>query len=93
MHLIQADADHIPIHEGIFDAAFSFTVLQNMPKPSKTLTEIKRIVRPGGKIAVTGLKKAFPDLSFHDLVETGGMQLTEFIDQEEINCYIAVLTR
>jgi ubiquinone/menaquinone biosynthesis C-methylase UbiE len=89
---VQADADRLPFQEGTFDAIFSFTVLQNMPKPAKTLQEIKRVTTKGGKIAVTGLKKAFPQTTFHDLIETSGMQTTAFTDEQEINCYIAVLT-
>jgi ubiquinone/menaquinone biosynthesis C-methylase UbiE len=93
VHVIQADADHLPFRDGAFEAAFSFTVLQNMPKPPKTLQEIKRTVTGNGRIAVTGLKKAFPNTSFHDLIESSGMQPIAFVDEEEINCYIAVLTR
>ena len=92
VHVVQADADHLPFQEGKFNAAFSFTVLQNMPKPAKTLQEIKRVTAKGGKIAVTGLKKAFLQTTFHDLIEASGMQTTSFADEEEINCYIAVLT-
>ncbi len=92
-HIIQADADHLPFRNDAFDAAFSFTVLQNMPKPQKTLQEIKRVTTPEGKIAVTGLKKAFPNTTFHDLINSNGMQTAAFIDEEEINCYIAILTR
>jgi hypothetical protein len=63
-----------------------------MPKPAKTLVEIKRVIAKGGKIAVTGLKKAFPQTTFPDLIEASGMQTAAFTDEEEINCYIAVLT-
>jgi ubiquinone/menaquinone biosynthesis C-methylase UbiE len=91
IHVIQADADHLPIRSGAFEDAFSFTVLQNMPKPERTLQEIKRVTKKGGKIAVTGLKKAFPQLAFHDLVEASGMQTTAFVDEEFLNCYVAVL--
>jgi len=92
VHIVQADADHLPFQDGTFNLAFSFTVLQNMPKPANTLQEIKRATTKGGKIAVTGLKKAFPQTTFHDLIEASGMQTTSFADEEEINCYIAVLT-
>ena len=92
VHILQADADHLPFCGNTFNVAFSFTVLQNMPKPAKTLQETKRVTTKGGKIAVTGLKKAFLGTSFHDLIETSGMQTTSFTDEEEINCYIAVLT-
>lgn len=89
--VVQADADHLPFQEGFFGAVFSFTVLQNMPKPAVTLAELKRVTSQGGKIAITGLKKAFPLPKFMDLVEGSGMQLAAFIDVKEINCYIAVL--
>lgn len=92
VHVVQADADHLPFQDATFNSAFSFTVLQNMPKPAKTLQEIKRVTKKCGKIAVTGLKKAFPETSFHDLIEGSGMQPAEFVDEQEINCYIAVLT-
>jgi malonyl-CoA O-methyltransferase len=90
--VVQADADHLPFQENTFDVTFSFTVLQNMPTPSKTVQEIKRVTVEGGKVAVTGLKKAFPQITFHDLIEKSGLQIAEFIDDKEINCYIAVLT-
>jgi malonyl-CoA O-methyltransferase len=89
--VVQADADHLPFRDDFFDAIFSFTVLQNMPKPTVTLAELKRVTRQGGKIAVTGLKKAFPLDKFMDIMEGSGMQLAAFVDEEAINCYIAVL--
>ena len=89
---VQADADHLPFQEGIFNDAFSFTVLQNMPKPSQTLAEIRRVTVRGGKMAITGLKKAFPQTSFHDIVESSGMAIKAFIDENDINCYLAVLS-
>lgn len=92
VHVVQADADHLPFCDATFGAAFSFTVLQNMPKPAKTLQEIKRVTRKGGKVAITGLKKAFPETSFHDLVEVSGLETAVFVDEQEINCYIAVLS-
>ena len=57
---MQADADHLPFKEEFFDVVFAFTVLQNMPKPSETLDELKRVAKVGGRVVVTGLKKAFP---------------------------------
>src|SRR4030067_3549747 len=33
VELVQADADHLPFKNGLFNAVFAFTVLQNMPKP------------------------------------------------------------
>jgi ubiquinone/menaquinone biosynthesis C-methylase UbiE len=92
VYLVQADADHLPFCDAAFGVAFSFTVLQNMPKPVKTLKEIRRVTRKGREIAVTGLKKAFPETSFHDLVDGSGLKIAAFVDEQEINCYIAVLS-
>jgi len=90
--VIQADADHLPFTDATFDAEFALTILQNMPHPALTLTELKRTLRDSRKLAVTGLKKAFKLEIFMDLMENSGMQLEAFVDNQTINCYIAILT-
>ena len=89
--VLQADADHMPFKKGCFNQVFSFTVLQNMPKPNETLEEFKRVVKPVGRVVVTGLKKAFPLEKFMDILEKSGLQATAFVDDEDVNCYVAVL--
>ncbi len=90
-HILQADADHLPFKDGYFGAIFAFTILQNMPKPSETLQELKRVAGTGGRIIVTGLKKAFPLEKFMDILDGSGMEVNTFVDEEAVNCYIAVL--
>ncbi len=89
--VLQADADHLPFRDGLFGAVFAFTVLQNVPKPAQTLKELKRVVQKGEKIVATGLKKAFPLNSFIDFLDDSGLIVTAFVDDEAINCYIAIL--
>lgn len=89
--VLQADADYLPFRDAFFDAVFAFTVLQNMPKPSKTLSELKRVVKLGGRVAVTGLKKAFPLNKFMDVLEGSGLRVVSFVDNEDLKCYVAVL--
>lgn len=89
--VLQADADHLPFTDKIFDSIFAFTVLQNMPKPPETLSELKRVAKLGGKVVVTGLKKAFPLHLFMDVLENSGLKLAAFVDDEAVNCYVAVL--
>jgi malonyl-CoA O-methyltransferase len=89
---LQADADHLPFREGFFDAVFSFTVLQNMPKPGETLSELKQVTKLGGSIVVTGLKKAFPLKKFMDILEGSGLEVAAFVDEDNVNCYVALLT-
>jgi ubiquinone/menaquinone biosynthesis C-methylase UbiE len=89
--VLQADADHLPFKEGFFDAVFAFTVLQNMPKPSETLRELKRVAKLGGSIVVTGLKKAFPLDTFMDVLEGTQLRVASFVDIEGLKCYVAVV--
>jgi ubiquinone/menaquinone biosynthesis C-methylase UbiE len=90
VHVIQADADHLPFKTHVFNAIFCFTVLQNMPTPKETLIEFKRQTHTGGKIVVTGLKKAFELTAFLDLFEDAELRMLEFIDDDDLKCYIAV---
>lgn len=90
--VLQADADYLPFRDGFFGGVFAFTVLQNMPKPAETLCELKRVAKNGGWVVVTGLKKAFPLEKFMDVLEKSGLKLVSFVDDEAVNCYVAVLT-
>lgn len=90
--VLQADADYLPFADKFFASVFAFTILQNMPKPAKTLAEFKRVAKASGKVVVTGLKKAFALDQFMDVLERSGLQVETFKDDEAINCYIAVLT-
>jgi ubiquinone/menaquinone biosynthesis C-methylase UbiE len=93
VHVVQADADHLPFKNGVFDTVFCFTVLQNMPKPKETLLEFKQQTKIGGKIVVTGLKKAFELTAFLDHFEAAGLRLLEFVDTEALKCYVAVTVK
>ncbi len=89
--VLQADADHLPFREAFFDVGFAFTVLQNMPEPSETLNELKRVAKLSGKVVVTGLKKAFSLSAFMDVLESSGLKMVSFVDNEDLKCYVAVL--
>lgn len=91
VHIVQADADYLPFKNTLFDAIFSFTMLQNMPVPKKTLLEFKRQTKADGKLVVTGLKKAFGLTTFLDLLEANGLRLLEFIDDHDLKCFIAIV--
>jgi ubiquinone/menaquinone biosynthesis C-methylase UbiE len=89
--VLQADADYLPFRDGFFDATFAYTILQNMPRPNDTLRELERVAKPEGKVVVTGLKKAFPLNTFMDILEESKLRLVAFVDDENVNCYVAVL--
>jgi ubiquinone/menaquinone biosynthesis C-methylase UbiE len=90
VHLVQADADHLPFRTGSFNVVFAFTVLQNMPKPLETLNEIKRTAKHNASIAVTGLKKAFPKDAFEELLQNAGLSVVSLKDEDALKCYVAI---
>lgn len=50
IYLVQADAETLPFPESFFDAAFATLVFCSIPKPENAFAELKRIVKPNGKI-------------------------------------------
>lgn len=47
----QADACALPFEDGSFDRALALLVLQFVPEAGKAVTEMRRVVRPGGVVA------------------------------------------
>ena len=92
IHLILADADNMPLRENIFSSVFSITLLQNMPKPFKTMNEIRRVVKKDAVIIVTGLKKAFTLDDFERLLHDVGFSIVALKD-EDLKCYVAVCNK
>jgi ubiquinone/menaquinone biosynthesis C-methylase UbiE len=90
VHLVQADADHLPFKNACFTVVFAFTVLQNMPKPSETLMEIKRTAKHDAFIVITGLKKTFPLEAFGELLQQAGLRVVSLKDDDDLKCYVAV---
>jgi ubiquinone/menaquinone biosynthesis C-methylase UbiE len=90
VHLVQADADHLPFMNACFSFVFAFTVLQNIPKPSETLVEIRRTAKPDAFIVVTGLKKAFSLEVFGELLQQAGLRVVSIKDDEVLKCYVAI---
>ena len=90
VYLVQADADYLPFKLGFFRAVFAFTVLQNMPKPSESLLEIKRVAKLDASIVVTGLKKTFSLQALRNLLEDAGLHPLCIVDRYFLKCYVAV---
>ena len=93
VYLVQADADHLPFTDKQFNAIFAFTVLQNMPKPSETLSELKRNAKREAYVVVSGFKKAFSLEAFTVLLHDAGLQVVSLEDDEALKCYVGATVR
>ena len=91
--LIQADADNTPFSDHIFDKVFAITVLQNMPDPTKTLSEMKRVSKPQATFAVTGFKKTFTQESFLKVLENAQLTVSILESNEKLKGHVAVCTK
>jgi arsenite methyltransferase len=49
---LRADAQKLPLRDETVDAATSLAVLQLIPNPAQTLSEIARVLKPGGRLAI-----------------------------------------
>ena len=51
------DAENLPFFDDAFDAVWSSGSIEYWPNPIETLSEIRRIVKPSGKVLLVGPKK------------------------------------
>ena len=71
----------LPFVDGAFDVALLVAVLGEIPKPTRLLTDLRRILRPGGALAI---HEHLPDPDWispnklRSLVETCGFHLTRY---------------
>jgi ubiquinone/menaquinone biosynthesis C-methylase UbiE len=93
VHLVQADADHLPFRNNLFSAILAITVLQNMPRPLETIREAKRTGKHCASIVISGLKKAFSPELFRQLLESSGLRVISVIDEDSLNCYIGITSK
>ena len=90
--LVRADADNTPFPDHTFDKVFAITLLQNMPNPLRTISEMKRLAKPPAVFAVTGLKKKFTQKSFVDLLERAQLKVAALNTNQQLKGHIAVCT-
>ncbi|HMF55937.1 MAG TPA: class I SAM-dependent methyltransferase [Pyrinomonadaceae bacterium] len=53
VHFVQASIYELPFHDGIFDGCYCIGVIQHTPDPARSLRSLPRILKMGGRIAVT----------------------------------------
>ncbi len=90
--LILADADNTPFPDSTFDKVFVITLLQNMPDPTKTISEMKRVSKPQATFAITGFKKTFTQESFVALLENAQLKVVTMNADQRLKGHVAVCT-
>jgi len=51
-HLVLGDAAALPLRDGAFDLVFSVTMLEFVADPERALSDMWRVLRPGGRLVV-----------------------------------------
>jgi len=57
IEFIHETADFLPFRDGVFDSVVSVEVLMHLSDPPRALKEMSRVLRPGGRVILTFLKK------------------------------------
>lgn len=53
VHLVQASLYELPFRAGVFDGCYCIGVIQHTPDPERSLQSLPRVLKTGGRIAVT----------------------------------------
>jgi SAM-dependent methyltransferase len=64
-----ADARHLPFANGTFDVAFLVTVLGELPDKGRALRELRRVLKPNGRLSIT---ERMPDPGYPLIEEVVG---------------------
>jgi|CXWL01.1.fsa_nt_gi SAM-dependent methyltransferase len=58
--LLASLVEHLPFHDRAFDGVFCVDVLHHAQSQEKMLTELRRVLRPGGKLLCVEPNRVFP---------------------------------
>ena len=91
-HLIQGDAENLPMRDHVFGRVFAITLIQNTPNKARALEEISRVGHKDTRVVVTALKKSFSEEAFRHVIESAGFMIMNFINDEKLSDIIAILS-
>jgi ubiquinone/menaquinone biosynthesis C-methylase UbiE len=90
VHLAAGDSESLPIRDGALDATFSFTVIQNLPRPDRMLTESRRASSPGAIHVISTHRKIMTLEQLTALIERSRLKVTRVIDTKKSNDWIVL---
>ncbi|MWA08853.1 class I SAM-dependent methyltransferase [Streptomyces sp. BA2] len=96
--LLLADVTRLPVRDAVLDAVFGAGLISHLPDPAENLRELRRVVRPGGSLALfhpigraalaarQGRQITPDDLraeaNLRPLLAGAGWQLTSYVDED-----------
>ncbi|MGW7080185.1 class I SAM-dependent methyltransferase [Streptomyces sp. NPDC054871] len=96
--LLLADVTRLPVRDAVLDAVFGAGLISHLPDPAENLRELRRVVRPGGALALfhpigraalaarQGRQITPDDLraeaNLRPLLAGAGWQLTSYVDED-----------
>lgn len=57
VHFVQASIYELPFRREVFDACYCIGVVQHTPDPQKTMETLPRVLKKGGRIAITAYER------------------------------------
>ena len=99
IHFLQGDAEHLPFANDSFDVVICECSLCIFPDLELALTEMKRVLRPGGRLGISDvvlnepLPESLQDLVGHVLCISGALPIDGYRDVLEKTGFSAVRTR
>lgn len=77
IHPTCSDARQLPYPDGTFDAAYAITALGEIEDPMRALSELRRVLKPGGRLVVGEFfdRHQIPARRLQQLAEQAGFRL------------------
>ncbi len=92
LHLVMADALHLPFADGAFDAVMSNSLVHHLPAPAPVWGEAHRVLAPGGCLFVRDLRRPDTAADLEALVTLHASGATEVQQQLLRQSLAAALT-
>jgi ubiquinone/menaquinone biosynthesis C-methylase UbiE len=69
---VLGDMDHLPFRDGTFDGVLCSAVFEHMPDPCRTVSEMRRVLKDGGKLfGYVAFLEPFHGLSYYHMSHKG----------------------
>lgn len=81
--LVLGDVEEAPFRSSAFNTCYAITVLQLTEDQHKTLSELKRVLKPGGVLVVTAHRSTRTSRALKRLVNEVGLKVKKVINPDD----------